>query len=73
MIGLRTQNLNSACDLVRDFNNHDILKKDFEFGDRGNYLSQGYELLSGLNSFKKNTPILKLKRDYTLTPISLRQ
>ena len=70
---MRTQNLNSACDLVRDFNTYNIPKKDFESEGIGNYLGQGYELLCKLNSFKKDTSFLKLKRDYNLSPITLRQ
>ena len=73
MKGLSTQSLNSACDLIKDFYVYNISKKDFEACNRGNYVTQGYKLLSQLNSFKKHTSLLKLSRDYSFTPITLRQ
>ena len=73
MTGLRTQNLNSACDLIKDFDIYNIPKKEFEEVDRGSYINQGYKLLSKISSFRKNTPLLKLKREYSFSPITLRQ
>lgn len=73
MIGLSTRSLNSACDLIKDFHIYNISKEDFEGCNRGNYVSLGYKLLNQINSFQKQTSLLKLNREYSLSPITLRQ